>query len=81
MERHSISCPEGDESAELISELRYRSDKAASQLLGSALRDVEICCDVNASEAKTRNETSKDKDSIRVWHDLDDPTWMSDTVI
>lgn len=51
VEGHPIAGPEGDEGTQLVAELGYCSDEAASELGGSALGDIEVSGDVYASEA------------------------------
>lgn len=56
MERHPISSPESDESAQLVTKLGHRSDKASAKSSGRTFSNIEICCNVDAAKPKAARE-------------------------
>lgn len=57
VERHSVARPESNETSQLIAELGDCTDEATSQLCGGAFGDVEVCCDIDTSKAKSTGES------------------------
>lgn len=75
VEAHAVACPEGNESAELVAELRYCADEAAAEQPWRALCHVQVCSDVDAAEAQSCDETSEDQDAECVGDRLNDAVW------
>ena len=70
MECHPIASPESDERPQLITKLRDRSYEAASKLAWCTFSDIEVRCDVYTAKAQTCEETTKEENSVCIWHYL-----------